>query len=127
MGALVALVCPIAPLIIAATTFIVIDFITGTIASRTEARREGRAWWFESRKAWRTVVKLGFVLMSIVLIWIIDLHILSFMHLNLANLFTGFVCGVELWSFIENAASISRAPLFEWLGKWVKRRIDGEV
>ena len=127
MKALVALVCPIAPLIIAATTFIVIDFITGTIASRTEARREGRAWWFESRKAWRTVVKLGFVLMSIVLIWIIDLHILSFMHLNLANLFTGFVCGVELWSFIENAASISRAPLFEWLGKWVKRRIDGEV
>ncbi len=127
MGALVALVCPIASLIIAATTFIVIDFITGTIASRTEARREGRAWWFESRKAWRTVVKLGFVLMSIVLIWIIDLHILSFMHLNLANLFTGFVCGVELWSFIENAASISRAPLFEWLGKWVKRRIDGEV
>ncbi len=127
VGALVALLCPIAPLIIAATTFIVIDFITGTIASRTEARREGRAWWFESRKAWRTVVKLGFVLMSIVLIWIIDLHILSFMHLNLANLFTGFVCGVELWSFIENAASISRAPLFEWLGKWVKRRIDGEV
>jgi phage-related holin len=127
IGALVALVCPIAPLIIAATTFIVIDFITGTIASRTEARREGRAWWFESRKAWRTVVKLGFVLTSIVLIWIIDLHILGFMHLNLANLFTGFVCGVELWSFIENAASISRAPLFEWLSKWVKRRIDSHV
>jgi phage-related holin len=127
IGAFVALLCPIAPLIIAATTFIIIDFITGIIASRTEARREGRAWWFESRKAWRTVMKLGFVLTSIVLIWIIDLHILGFMHLNLANLFTGFVCGVELWSFIENAASISRAPLFEWLGKWVKRRIDKEV
>lgn len=127
VGALVALLCPIAPLIIAATTFILIDFITGIFASRTEARRAGKPWWFESRKAWRTVTKLGFVLTSIVLIWIIDLHILGFMHLNLANLFTGFVCGVELWSFIENAASISHAPLFEWLGKWVKRRIDREV
>ena len=48
-------------------------------------------------------------------------------NLNLANLFTGFVCGVELWSFIENASTISRAPLFEWLSKWVKRRIDRHV
>jgi phage-related holin len=127
MGALVALVCPIAPLIIAATTFIVIDFITGTIASRTEARREGRAWWFESRKAWRTVVKAGFVAISIVMMWLIDHHLLEFMHLNLANIFTGFVCGVELWSFLENAATISRSPLFDWLGRWVKRRVTKEV
>lgn len=127
LGALVALLCPIAPLIIATTTFIFIDFLTGIAASYIVARRSGQPWWFESRKAWRTITKLGFVLMSIVLIWIIDQHILGFMELNLANIFTGFVCGVELWSFIENASSISRAPLFEWLGKWVKRRIDKEV
>lgn len=127
LAALAAMLCPIAPLIIAATLFIFVDFVTGIVASRAEARREGRTWWFESRKAWRTVTKLGFVLIAIVLIWIIDLHILSFMHLNLANIFTGFVCGVELWSFLENASSISRAPLFEWLGRWVKRRIDDGV
>ena len=125
--ALTALLCPIAPLIIITTTFIFIDFLTGIAASCIEARRSGQSWWFESRKAWRTITKLGFVLMSIVLIWIIDQHILGFMELNLANIFTGFVCGVELWSFIENASSISRAPLFEWLGKWVKRHIDKEV
>jgi hypothetical protein len=73
------------------------------------------------------VLKLGFVLTSIVLISVIDSHILGFMNLNLANIFTGFVCGVELWSFIENASTISRAPLFEWLSKWVKRRIDKQV
>jgi phage-related holin len=125
--ALTALLCPIAPLIIATTLFILIDFITGVIASRAEARREGRGWWFESRKAWRTVLKLCFVLISIVLISIIDSHILGFMNLNLANIFTGFVCGVELWSFIENASTISRAPLFKWLSKWVKRRIDHQI
>ena len=49
------------------------------------------------------------------------------MQLNLANLFAGFVCGVELWSFLENAATISRSPLFDWLGRWVKRRVTKEV
>ena len=125
--AFTALLCPIVPLIITTTIFILIDFITGVIASRAEARREGRDWWFESRKAWRTVLKLGFVLTSIVLISVIDSHILGFMDLTLANIFTGFVCGVELWSFIENASTISRAPIFEWLSKWVKRRIDRNV
>jgi phage-related holin len=126
-AAFAALLCPIIPLINAATAFIFIDFLSGIAASRAVAKREGKEWWFESRKAWRTVTKLGFVLTSIVLTWIIDCHILSFMHLNLANIFTGFVCGVELWSFIENAAAISHAPLFEWLSRWVKRRIDREV
>lgn len=126
-AALAALLCPIAPLIICATTFILIDFVTGIIASHTVARREGRQWWFESRKAWRTILKLGFVVVAIVMTWVIDRELLSFMHLNLANIFTGFVCGIELWSFLENAATISRAPLFEWLGRWVKRRIGEEV
>jgi hypothetical protein len=28
--------------------------------------------------------------------WLIDHRLLEFMHLNLANIITGFVCGVEL-------------------------------
>jgi hypothetical protein len=104
-----------------------VDFITGVIASRAEARREGREWWFESRKAWRTVIKAGFVAIALVMMWVLDYHVLEFMHLNMAKLFTGFVCGVELWSFLENAATISRAPLFEWMSRWVKRRVEREV
>lgn len=126
-SALAGLLCPISPLIVVATLFILIDFVTGIFASRAVARREGKEWWIESRKAWRTVLKLGFVLTAIVMTWIIDSQIINFMHLNLAHLFTGFVCGVELWSFLENAATISRAPIFEWLGKWVKRRITNQT
>ena len=121
------MLCPIAPLISAAMAFIIVDFITGVVASRAVAEREGREWWIESRKAWRTVSKAGFVALAIVMMWIIDSTILGFMHLNLANIFTGFVCGVELWSFIENASRISGAPLFEWIGRWLKRRIGKEV
>lgn len=127
LAAIVATLCPVAPLVATALLFVAIDFCTGIAASRAIARREGREWWLESRKAWRTVAKAGFVAIAIVMMWIVDSYILGFMHLNLANIFTGFVCGVELWSFLENAATISRAPLFEWLGRWVKRRVGEEV
>jgi phage-related holin len=127
IAALAAVLCPAATLVGVASLFILIDFITGVMASCIVARREGRKWWFESRKAWRTVFKTGFVAISIVMMWLIDRHLLEFMHLNLANIFTGFVCGVELWSFLENAATISRSPLFDWLSRWVKRRIGEEV
>lgn len=127
IAGLCAMLCPIAPLIATALLFIAIDFVTGIMASRTVARREGREWWIESRKAWRTVYKAGFTAVAIVMMWLIDHVLLGFMNLNLANLFTGFVCGVELWSFLENATTISSSPLFSWLGRWVKRRITKEV
>lgn len=121
------MLCPIAPLIATALLFIAIDFVTGIMASRTVARREGREWWIESRKAWRTVYKAGFTAVAIIMMWLIDHVLLGFMNLNIANMFTGFVCGVELWSFLENATTISSSPLFSWLGRWVKRRITKEV
>ena len=49
------------------------------------------------------------------------------MQLNVARLFMGFTCGVELWSFLENAAQLSDAPLFHWLRRYVRRRIRKEA
>lgn len=91
------------------------------------AHRGGHKWRIESRKAWRTVAKAGFTAIAIVMMWLIDYVLLEFMSLHLANIFTGFVCGVELWSFLENASVISSSPLFTWLGKWVKYRVEKEV
>ena len=64
---------------------------------------------------------------GIVMTWLIDSFVLGFMDLNLANLFTGFVCGVELWSFVENAERISQSKLFGWLRRWIKRKLGKEV
>lgn len=125
--AILALLCPITPLIVTATIFIAIDFITGVYASYVAARAERQQWRLESRKAWRTVFKLGFVVTGIVMTWLVDALVLNFMELHLANLFTGFVCGVELWSFVENASIISRAPIFEWLSRLIKSKIRKEV
>lgn len=127
VAALVALLCPITPLIITASVFIAIDFVTGIYASYVAAKKEEREWRIESRKAWRTINKLCFVVTGIVMTWLVDALVLQFMELHLANIFTGFVCGVELWSFIENASVISQSSLFEWLGRWIKRRLGREV
>lgn len=124
---LLALFAPIGPLVATAVAFIAIDFLTGVAADRAVARREGRVWYFESCKAWRTVLKLALAVTAIAMAWLIDCCVLDFMELHIARLFTGFTCGVELWSFLENAAQLSDAPLFRWLRRYVRRRIRKEV
>ena len=124
---LVGLFAPAAPMILCTMLFIAIDFLSGVVADRAAARKEGRTWYFESAKAWRTIRKAAFVVVALAMAWLIDSCILDFMHLRLARLFAGFTCGVELWSFLENAAQLSDAPLFEWLRRYVHRRIEQEV
>ena len=64
---------------------------------------------------------------GIVMAWAVDRHVLDFMDLHAARLFTGFACGVEFWSFLENAAQLSDAPLFRWLKRYVRRRMRKEA
>lgn len=122
--ALYGIFCPIRPLVICACVFVGIDFVTGVAASFVSARREGRKWAFESRKAWNTVTKMLFVMAGIALAWLIDAVILNFMQLHLAKLFTGFVCGVEFWSYLENAALVSRHPVFLHLRRYMETQMD---
>lgn len=123
----VSLFSPIAPLIGCALTFVAVDFITGVVASRARARRRGEKWFFESHEAWRTVLKLGFVIVAIAMSWLVESCVLDFMSLNLAKIFTGFTCAVEFWSFLENASQLSESPMFVWLKQYVRRRIRKEV
>ena len=99
----------------------------GSAASATVAKREKRAWYFESREAWRTLYKSGFVVIAIGMMWILESCVLDFVNLNLTKLFAGFICSVEMWSFLENAAQLSDAPLFEWMRKYLHRRIEKQI
>ena len=125
--ALVSLFTPIHAVVMCALLFIAIDFVTGVAADRAEARREGRKWYFESREAWRTVRKSGFVVMSIAMMWLVESCILNFMDLHLTRLFAGVICGVEMWSFLENASALSDERLFTMLRRYVRRRVEREV
>jgi phage-related holin len=121
---LCALFAPVGGLVLCAVAFVAVDFATGVAASRYRARREGSEWSFSSRRAWDTVWKLVFVMAGILLAWLLDSVILSFVELNLARVFTGFVCGVEFWSYLENAADITGQPLFRQLADLLKRRLN---
>ena len=121
-----ALFAPVAPVVLCALGFIAVDFVTGVLASRREAKVQGRRWYFESREAWRTVRKAGFVVMTIAMAWLVESCVLDFVELHLTRLLAGAVCGVEMWSFLENAATLSDAPLFEWLRRYVRRRVTKE-
>lgn len=115
---------PISTMIVVVAVFIAIDFITGVWASAVRARRKGVPWCFSSRKAWNTIIKLVFVMGGVVLTWVLDEFVLIGLNLHLSRIFTGFVCGIELWSYLENAAEISNHPIFRWLNKWVLNKIE---
>ncbi|MFI3291892.1 MAG: phage holin family protein [Rikenellaceae bacterium] len=120
---LCGLFAPITPLVWCVVAFIAIDFVTGNMASMARARREGKEWYFRSYYAWRTIYKLGFSIIAIGMAWLIDECVMTFVVLNLARFVAGFVCGVEMWSFLENAAQISNAPLFRWLQRFVYQKV----
>ena len=125
--ALVALFAPVMPLVWCVVGFIGFDFFTGVLASHADARKEGREWFFSSHEAWHTAQKLGFTIVAVGMAYLIDTLMLDFMHLNLTKLFAGFVCGVEMWSFLENACRISSSPMLDYLRRWVRGRVRKEV
>ena len=127
LAAVAALFTPVTPMICSLIGFIGFDFITGVMASHAEARRSGRAWFFESREAWRTIEKMGFAVIALCMTFIIDSLLLGFMNLHLTNLFAGFICGVEMWSFLENACRISDAPLLKHLRQFVKHKVEENI
>ena len=114
---------PVEPLLLCAMTFVVVDFLTGVLADRKRVRTEGGQWHFESRKAWHTITKLCFVMAGIVLAWMMDSLLMPIVRLRLANLFTGFVCGVEFWSYLENATTASGAGSFAEFAEFVKKSV----
>ena len=124
---LFALFAPIEPMVWCTLSFIVIDFVTGVLASRYEAHSEGREWYFSSREAWRTVRKAGFAVTTIAMSWLVESCVLNFVTLNLTRIIAGAICGVELWSFLENASVLSDARLFRWLRNYVRRRVENEI
>ena len=127
VAALMALFAPVIPLVWCVTAFILFDFITGVAASYCEARRNNREWYFESRTAWHTVQKLGFTIVALCMAYLIDALMLDFMQLHLTKLFAGFVCGVEMWSFLENACRISSSPLLKYIRRYVRQTIENKI
>lgn len=123
-GFLTVFIDNLLPLFITVMVFELVDFITGCIKSYVVAKRQKTKFAFESVKAWRTIYKFVFLLIGVVLMEMLDQTIANEGRLRFANYFTGFACGVEFWSFLENAAIISDHPIFRWLRKFMKLKVE---
>lgn len=128
MGGFISLLWKsVIPLIAIVTVFEIADFLTGCMKSYVVSKRNKVPFAFESVKAWRTIYKFVFIVAGIVLAEMLDYVIAGGERLKLANYFTGFCCGVEFWSFLENAAVISNARVFVWLRKWMKFKAEEKI
>lgn len=115
------------PLFIAVLVFEAVDFVTGVMKSFVKARREGRDFAFESVKCWRTIYKVVFILVGVSLMEYLDRILAVDGRLRFANYFTAFCCGVEFWSFLENAAEISEHQIFRYLKRFMKAKVEDEM
>lgn len=127
VGSLLSLFSPVTPLVLCALIFVMIDFVMGILAGRKRAARQHKDWYFSSDKAWKTVIKLTCIVVGIGMCHLIDTQIIDFMNLHLAKLFTGMICGIEMWSYLENAMEISDALVFRSLQKYVGKKMKDEV
>lgn len=115
------------PLFFTVVIFETMDFVTGVIKSGVVSKRKGERFAFESIKAWRTIYKFVFILIGIVLAELLDHTLAEESRLRFANYFTAFCCGVEFWSFLENAAVISDHPVFRWLRKFMCVKLEDQL
>lgn len=126
-GTIALFVDNLLPLFLTVMVFETIDFVTGVIKSAVVAKRKKERFAFESIKAWRTIYKFVFILIGILMAEMLDSTITAESRLRFANYFTAFCCGVEFWSFLENAAVISEHPIFRWLRKYMKIKVEDQI
>lgn len=125
-GAIGVLCESLFPLFVCVVIFEIVDFTTGVWKSAVVSHRNGEHFAFESVKAWRTIYKVVFIMVGIVLAEMLDAALCE-ERLRLANFFAAFACGVEFWSFLENAAVISNHPIFRWLRKFMRHKVEDTI
>ena len=105
---------PVKELLTLVFVFISIDFFLGVWA----ARRRGEG--IKSVRIWDTVFKTIFALMLVMLGYAFDNNIVN---LKLSRIAAGFICGIELWSILENMSYISNSPMFDLFRKVISDKV----
>ena len=76
----------------------------------------------ETRKLWKTLVKFLYCMALIVFGYTIDEYILVSLNAHLVELFAGLICGVEVWSAVENLNEIDPTGPWRLLSKFIKSK-----
>ena len=98
--------------------FIASDFVTGISASIKERKI------ITSNKMSRTVKKLLMYSMVIVLVHAIDKDMLVFVDLGLAKICATIICGIELYSILENCYRLTGNQVFKVLTQFTLKKLE---
>ena len=98
--------------------FIACDFITGISASIKEGKL------ITSNKMSRSVKKLLMYTMVIVLVHAIDKDMLTLVDLGLARICATIICGIELYSILENCYRLTGNKVFKVLTQFTIKKIE---
>ncbi|MBO7735222.1 MAG: phage holin family protein [Methanobrevibacter sp.] len=98
--------------------FIACDFITGISASIKERQV------ITSNKLSRTIKKMLMYCMVIVLVHAIDKDMLVFIDLSLARICATIICGIELYSILENCYRLTGNQVFKILTQFTLKKIE---
>lgn len=101
--------------------FIACDFVTGISASIKEKKQ------ITSNKMSRTIKKLLMYCMVIVLVHAIDKDMLVIVDLGLAKISATIICGIELFSILENCYRLTGNKVFKVLTQFTVKKIREET
>jgi phage-related holin len=122
-GSVLSVFAPVKSLLFIALLFVVVDFVFGLIVS-IRVRKQG----VMSSKIYNTIWKAIGIEVSIFLAFLLDTQVLeNTTAFHLENIFTGIVCGTELWSILTHFAILSNHPVFRLIKKWGKSEIENKV
>lgn len=101
--------------------FVACDFATGISASIKERKI------ITSNKLSRTIKKLLMYTMVIVLVHAIDKDMLVVVDLGLAKICATIICGIELYSILENCYRLTGNQVFKVLTQFTLKKIEHQT
>lgn len=112
---------PLGVLILWLLIFIVVDMITGVHASWVEGQR------MSSHGLQKTVWKFLMYSTAVFLLQGIDQYMIVFTNCGLANIGATLICGIELYSILENFYRITGNKVFKILTQFTLKKIKDET
>jgi len=101
--------------------FVACDTVTGICAAIKERQI------ISSSKLQRMIVKLLMYSMTIVLVHAIDMFMITLVDLGLARICSTIICGIELYSILENCYRITGNVVFKILTQSTLKKIKDET
>lgn len=107
--------------------FIIADFYFGyRLSQKVKKENPGAisSGKLESCKWWHTIIKGKDAAIFIALTYLADQFIFRWETPVCALTVTGFICGAEFWSMLENKAYLSDTKWAVWLRKYVRNKAE---